>query len=125
MIGFKVTPTTNFENGKLKNKNLTGVCIKTETIMSPKLKEDGTLGDTEIKIFCHVIWSGIAPYHPAVKLHEPQDLILLEEYTATDAITTVVADLMERVEQLEEDLYDEEDDLDQDFDENDDNGPTA
>lgn len=122
MIGFKVTPVSNFENGKLKNKNLTGICIKTETVMNPNIKEDGTLGDTEIKIFCHVIWSGIAPYHPAVKLHEPQDLILLEEYTASDAITTVLADVLERLDQVEEDLYEEED---QDFDEDDDNAPTA
>jgi len=102
MIAFRVTELANIENGKLKNPNLIGTCIKTDTIAMPKVNEEKNEVSTEVRVLCHVIWSGLAPFHPAVKLYAPEDLVLLDESESVTGLVDRVIDMEERVTEVEE-----------------------
>ena len=101
-MNFRVTELANIENGKLKNPKLIGTCIKTDTIGIPSVNQETQEVTTEMKVLCHVIWSGLAPFHPAVKIYQPEDLVLLDESDSLSGLVDRVVDMEERLDDVEE-----------------------
>lgn len=120
------------ETNQLIDKSLKGYISKEETIQepqyAPEVDENGQIiGEkhvgNQMRVVCHVIWIGKAPFHPAIVPYFADQLVILGQENSISDLIETVNELIERVATLEamisdDDDEDEDDDDDEDFEEN-------
>lgn len=107
---------TTFENvdqntSKLIDEDLKGHIISLDTVSEVVANDEGEPIGSRLVAVCHVVWTGKAPFHPAVSVYKAADLVYLGQESSMAEVLSLVNDLQERLADLEDVINgDDEDD---------------